>query len=234
MQQFVSVRILQMNGVDVNLFQFDYDLTFAVVFLNADEQIYSRYGGRDHLSADDRISMAGLKNTMRAVLALHQKQKKQEKQEMPPPRKKTTPEDLSGVPTRKNSASCIHCHQVYEFRWRSEKQRGVFNKESLWGYPLPENIGLTLDVDRGNLVKAVAPDSAAHKAGIQAGDALETVNGAPTFSQADVQWGLFNAPIEGRFTVQLRRKEQLQTVTLEVGHGWRRTNNIWRASVRRL
>jgi hypothetical protein len=232
MQQFVPVRVLQMNGVDIGLFQFDYDLTFAAVFLNANEQIYSRYGGRDHQSSDNRISLAGLKNTMREVLALHEKQKRVSAS--PAPRKKMTPEDFPTVPpTLKAGGSCIHCHQVNEFRWRADKLQGTFSKESLWGYPLPENVGLTLDVDRGNLVKAVAPDAAAHKAGLQAGDVLEMVNGVATISQADVQWGLFNAPVEGRFSIQFRRYGQPQTGTIEVVRGWKRTNNIWRASVRR-
>lgn len=231
-QQFVPVRIVNMSGVDINLFQFDFDLTMAMMFLNADGQVYSRYGGRDHQSAEKRISMKGLKNTMRAVLALH---KSQDKAFLPaPPRQKMTPEDILGMPPlSKGSSQCIHCHQINEFQWQAQRRKGIFNPESLWGVPLPENVGLTMDVDEGNRVIAVAPASAAAKAGIQAGDVLEAVNGVRTLSQADVQWGLHRAPSEGRFTVQLRRNGGTQTVTLEVARGWRRTNNIWRASVRR-
>lgn len=231
-QQFVPLRILSMSGVDVNLFQFDFDLTMAMMFLNADEQVYSRYGGRDHQSAEKRISMNGLKNTMRAVLAFHEKQRG--RVAPPPLRKKMTPEDILGMPPiPKGSSNCIHCHQVNEFQWRAQKQKGTFNRESLWGVPLPENVGLTMDVDDGNRITAVAHGSAAEKAGIRVGDLLEVVNDVPTLSQADVQWGLHRAPSEGRFAVRLRRNGQEQTVTLEVARGWRRTNNIWRASVRR-
>jgi len=231
-QQFVPVRILDMSGVDISLFQFDFDLTMAMMFLNADEQVYSRYGGRDHQSAEKRISMNGLKNTMRAVLAFH---KSRGGASLPArPRQKMTPEDLLGMPPiPKGSSNCIHCHQVNEFQWRAQKRQGTFNPESLWGVPLPENVGLTMDVDHGHRVVAVAPASAADKAGIQAGDWLEVVNGVPTLSQADVQWGLHRAPSEGRFAVQLIRNGREQSVTLEVARGWRRTNNIWRASVRR-
>ena len=45
-QQFVCVRLVQMNGLDLSLFQFDYDQTLAALFLNADGTVYGRYGTR--------------------------------------------------------------------------------------------------------------------------------------------------------------------------------------------
>jgi hypothetical protein len=36
-----------MRGVDLTTFDFDYDLTWAAFFMNANEHIYGRYGGRD-------------------------------------------------------------------------------------------------------------------------------------------------------------------------------------------
>jgi hypothetical protein len=35
-QEFVTVRLVKCNGLDLSLFQFDYDLTFAVFFFNSD------------------------------------------------------------------------------------------------------------------------------------------------------------------------------------------------------
>ena len=46
MDRFVCVRLVQANAMDLTLFQFDYDLTFAAFFLNADRTIYGRYGSR--------------------------------------------------------------------------------------------------------------------------------------------------------------------------------------------
>ena len=42
MEQFVTVRMVQGNGMDLSLFQFDYDMSFAVFFLNADRTISGR------------------------------------------------------------------------------------------------------------------------------------------------------------------------------------------------
>ena len=44
MEKFVCVRIIQGWGMDLSLFQFDYELTWAVFLLNADKTIYGRYG----------------------------------------------------------------------------------------------------------------------------------------------------------------------------------------------
>ena len=45
MNEFVCLRMIQMNGVD--LAQFDYDMSFAVFFMNPDGTIYGRYGTRN-------------------------------------------------------------------------------------------------------------------------------------------------------------------------------------------
>jgi hypothetical protein len=42
----VCVRLVQANALDLTLFQFDYDLSFAVFFLNADRTVYGRFGSR--------------------------------------------------------------------------------------------------------------------------------------------------------------------------------------------
>ena len=45
-KQFVCVRVIQTNGLDLSVFQFDYDMSWAAMFLNADMTIYGRYGSR--------------------------------------------------------------------------------------------------------------------------------------------------------------------------------------------
>ena len=50
--EFVRVRLVRISGADLNVFDFDYDLTWAAFFLNADETVYGRFGGRDAESPD--------------------------------------------------------------------------------------------------------------------------------------------------------------------------------------
>ena len=71
LDKFVCVRIVQANGMDLTLFQFDYDLTWAAFFLNADRTIYGRYGTRSRSNRKDDVSLPGFTKAMTAALALH-------------------------------------------------------------------------------------------------------------------------------------------------------------------
>src|SRR5262245_33439378 len=44
LEKFVCVRIVSTNGLDLSLFQFDYDQSFAGFLFNADGTIYGRFG----------------------------------------------------------------------------------------------------------------------------------------------------------------------------------------------
>src|SRR5439155_10244558 len=46
-QQFVCVRVIQAKGLDLKLFQYDYDQAWCAVFMNAHKPIYGRYGTRN-------------------------------------------------------------------------------------------------------------------------------------------------------------------------------------------
>src|SRR5205823_13416877 len=71
--RFVRVRLTRIDTEDLNLFEFDYDLTFMVFFLDAAGRVYARYGGRDATSADSRQSLAGLAYTTQSVLRTHER-----------------------------------------------------------------------------------------------------------------------------------------------------------------
>ncbi len=52
MADYVCLRIVHANGMDLSLFQFDYDQSFAAFLMNADNTIYGRFGT---VLASDRI-----------------------------------------------------------------------------------------------------------------------------------------------------------------------------------
>ncbi|GBD35277.1 hypothetical protein HRbin36_00386 [bacterium HR36] len=226
MEQFICVRILQMNGVDIGLFQFDYDLTWAAFFLNAQEHIYSRYGGRDAEDAERRMSLAGLKYTMRLVLAAHRSGEGNAPMQERPilPVEKAFPVKGKG---------CLHCHQVYEGLRKEARRQGTFRVEMLWVYPLPENIGLVLEIDAGNRVQRVLPRSPAEQAGLQAGDILVRIHGVPIRSQADCMYALHLAPQQGELTLQFQRGQQLRKAVLCLPYGWKKSDYSWRPSMRK-
>jgi hypothetical protein len=70
-EKFISVRQVEMKGVDLSLFQFDHDLNWAAMFVNADGVVYARYGTQSAEGPDAFNSIDGLLNTMQRVLELH-------------------------------------------------------------------------------------------------------------------------------------------------------------------
>ncbi len=228
-KQFVLVRLTRMRGVDLDLFDFDYDLTWMGFFLHADGTIYGRYGGRDADSADSRVSLAGLRYALEMALARHRRTAiRCSEPETKTPR---TVEQYSAT-RRLPERACIHCHQVYDLRRESLQAVGKWRREELWVYPLPENIGLTLDRDRGDRVAQVAADSLAARAGIQAGDQLLSIDGRSVASFADVQYALHRAPAHGTLSITWRHEEQTRKSELPLPDGWRKTDISWRWSLR--
>jgi S1-C subfamily serine protease len=188
--------------------------------------VLGRYGGRDGKSDDGRISLAGLKYAMGRALERHQARPK-------PPAERPKPiraEDYKAAKVRRGN-ECIHCHQVNEFRRADAKAAGTWSRDDLWVYPLPENAGLTLEVDRSDIVKAVHAGSPAARAGIRAGDKLVSLNGYPVTSNADAQYALHKGPKSGAMPVEWSRGTNSMEGKLELAEGWRKTNLTWRASL---
>jgi len=218
-----------MRGVDLNLFDFDYDLTWMGFFLHPDGTVYGRYGGRDADSADSRVSLAGLRYALEAALSRHRRMETQPSPlEMKPPRTVEQYPAARRLPER----ACIHCHQVYDLRRESLQAVEQWVRDELWVYPLPENIGLTLDVDRGDRVARVTADSLSVRAGIRAGDRLLTIDDRPIASFADVQYALHRAPKHGTLTIAWQHAEQMHKSELALPEGWRKTDISWRWSLR--
>jgi serine protease Do len=216
--------LVKIAGVDLRRFEFDFDLTWFVFFLNADETIYGRYGGRDASDPEVRISLKGLRYAMDRALESH----KTPSIPQPLAGKSQRAEDYAAASKHRG---CIHCHNVNEFRRADLKAEGKWDRTSVWVYPLPENVGVTLDVDAGDLVKSVARDSAAEKAGLKPGDRLAKLNGYSVASFGDAQYALHKAPVKGSIPVSWLRDGKQQTGTLEVADGWRKTNLTWRPSM---
>jgi hypothetical protein len=228
--QFVLVRLTRITGADLNVFDFDYDVTWMAFFLNADGRIYGRYGGRDAEGAEKRLSLAGLRYAMQAALAAHHQPRRAAGRQPDVP---AAPRLAEAYPAAKQlkSGQCIHCHNVYEFQRDTLRSAGKWDRDMVWVYPPPENVGITLEVDRGDQVRAVAAGSAADKAGIRAGDVLRSLNGLSVASFADAQYALHRAPAKGRIPFTVRRNGQALTGQLELAPGWRETNITWRTSL---
>jgi len=199
-----------------------------VFFLDADEKVYARYGGRDGISPDERQSLDGLRYTMNSVLAMHQQQ---EKEYAPRTEGSQTTRQIPGAAGVRR---CFHCHNVREYLNDDLYRKGKWTREHAWRYPLPDNLGLVLDLHRGNVVGKVTPDSPAARAGLQPGDILQQLNDVPMHSFADAQFALDRAPVKGAIPVKWTRAGEAKTGELPLAKDWKRSDISWRPSMQHM
>jgi serine protease Do len=245
LDKFVRVRLVSTNGLDLSLFQYDYDQSFAAFLLNADGTVYGRFGTRSHRTSwSDDVSIAGLARALSGALELHAaypKNKAALAGKRGPKPEVASPEKFPQLKDRYTSRldykgqvvrSCIHCHQVGDAQRAFYRARGKpIPEKMLFPYPHPKAIGLILDPREKATVSEVKAGSPAEKSGFQKGDEIRTLAGQPLLSIADVQWVLHNAPDEASLKAEVVRDGRSVGVTLELPKGWRRLDNIsWRAT----
>lgn len=253
--KFTCVRIVQMWGVDLERFQFDFAMTWAAFFMHADGTIYGRYGSRSAVgegSARD-MSLAGFRASLAAALALHERYVadpaatrgellgKATRRKPRWPRPEEIPalksnarlavpfaghaEDRSG---RAHGVGCIHCHMVSDSELRSLRAAGeAIPDELLWPYPMPDAIGLHMDPEQRATVLRVLDGSPAARAGLRRGDEILHFDGQPILSTADLQWVLHHHG-SGDVAVGFARAGETRDAAIAFADGWRRKLGNWR------
>ncbi len=244
---------MKCNGLDLEQFEFDHDLTFAAFFLNADETLYARYGIRTGKEADDDVSLDGLAATMRRVLELHkafpsnreQLAGKQASLESRGDSVFRVPEDYAALDHFKGelnykkqvAKSCVHCHQIGDAKRFELRHKGLsFPVKLLYPYPAVSTIGIELDLDTCATIKSLVVDQVGEKAGLQVGDQVLSISNQAIASPADVAWVLHNSADNDtlRFEVQRESNKRIN-VDVELPAGWRRTTDIsWRPTTWQL
>ena len=242
MDRFVCVRLVQANSLDLSLFQFDFDLTFSVFFMNSDKTIYGRYGTRsDNKEATRDISIVGFAKALDGALKLHAAYpgtKTTLKGKQGPPPRYLIPEKYPSLAKFKSTldyggkvaCSCIHCHQVRDAERRVLRATGKpLPDRVVYPWPMPDAVGMKLDPKQRARVVRVDDGSAAQQAKLKAGDEILRINTQPILSIADVQWVLHNAKPPTRLSLLVRRNGRVSTLSLPLAEGWRRGGNIsWR------
>ena len=223
------MRLVEIESSNLNIFEFDYDLTMMVFFLSPDEKVYARYGGRCAKGPDARHSLAGLRYTMESVLKEHASGRQRFS-----PMLAGKPFYITEVAPKRGLGRCIHCHQVKEVLYNELDSYGLWDLDLAFRYPPPDNLGLTLRVDRGNVVETVLAGSPAAKAGIQTGDVITTLNRVPIHSFGDAQYALDRARKTESIGISWQRDESLHRGALQLPAGWRRTDISWRPSLQNL
>jgi len=241
LDQFVCVRVINANALDLSLFQFDYDLSFSTVFFNADGTVYGRYGSWTHQKDSKDKTTAGFKRALESALAIHRgypanKSALAGKQGAPLPFKDPLElPELAGKYKReldwsgKVVQSCVHCHQVGDaIRSHYRDQKKPIPAEWVYPFPMPETIGVSLSPDQVASVESVAAGSGSANAGLQAGDEIVALNGQSLVSIADVSWILHRAPDSGSLTALVKRSGAEKTLNIPLPPGWRYQADISR------
>jgi len=188
------------------------DTRSCIIRVSPEGQVYSRYGGRDSKDAENRLSLAGFRHTMESVLAEHAKKAPQFAERTV--EKPQYPRDMNIA-----KRGCVHCHNVKEQQEIDLTKAGKWTRDLVWRYPPPDNIGLIPDVDRGNVVKRLTPESPAAKAGLKPGDQLRSLNRVPIHSFGDALFALDRAPARGGIDVAWERDGKAMSAKLELSEG---------------
>jgi hypothetical protein len=243
LELYVCVRIPQGNAIDLTRFQFDFDQSFAVVLMNPDGTIYGRFGTRSQRPEREDISLLGLRAALAEALHYHSdyerykpllvgKQVRQSRYK--------TPLDYPSLSTRYPTTldyagsvakSCVHCHQIRDAeRLVYRETIGTIPDEVLYPYPDPGVLGLAMDPREKATVLSVAQGSAAEEAGLRVGDEIDSLEGQPLLSIADLQWVFHNARSTAHLVAQVRRAGKPTTITINLKEGWRRGDISWRTT----
>lgn len=237
-KEFIPVRQVEMKGVDLSQFQFDYDLNWAAMFINADGTVYARYGTQSAAGADAYNSLPGLKTTMRRVLELHKNYPANRDElagKLGEKKPYKTALQMPGLPrkdryrgeTARNN--CIHCHNIHDAEHFHAISTGSYSHEMLWRWPLPDQAGIVIDPKDGRKITKVLLGSPAADAGLKAGSSVTHMDGQAITSIADMQWVLHNKPNEDvEVTIQTDNGRR-HTVALEAG--WKKNDISWRGSL---
>jgi hypothetical protein len=239
LDQFVCVRVINANALDLNLFQFDYDLSFSTMFFNGDGTVYGRFGSWTHQKNAQDKDIASYKSALEGALAIHHgyptnKAALAGKQGGPTPYQ--TPVEIPGLADKyslelnwngKVVPSCVHCHQIGDaFRTSYRDKKLKIPSELIYFWPGPETIGLTMAPDRMARVVAIASGSSAAVAGLKPGDDLVSLAGQPLISVADFSWALHHAPASGILPMVVNRDGEEKSASLALAAGWREKTEI--------
>ncbi|MDF1713421.1 MAG: Trx7/PDZ domain-containing (seleno)protein [Akkermansiaceae bacterium] len=244
LDQFVCLRLINTNSLDLNRFQFDYDLSLAALVLNSDGTTYGRFGSWKHQKDPTETSVAGFKTALTSALALHKNypsNKTTLADKQPRPLGFKTPLQIPFIAESQRNfkpeldwegkvvQSCVHCHQIGDGLKSTFHDRGKTVPLQLsHPMPTPETIGISLAGDKRATITVVQPDSAASKAGLKVGDEIITAKKAPLISPADLAWSLHHLKDEDTLPLTVKRNGSIKSISLTLAKDWRLQSDISR------
>jgi hypothetical protein len=215
LSQYVTVRVIRMDDIDIGLFDHDWHNTIYFFAMNADGQIYLRYGGRDDRAVDSYLNLNSLKLALEKGLELHEEWKAGRLPAKPRPEPDFARNHPLLVERTIGRGSCVECHLIADYRALEKERRGELDKvRDMYLSPDIRTIGIALDAPKGLVVeKAEGP---AAEAGMLPGDRISHVEGVPVYTFGDIQHE-YDKVDRAAVALHLSVERQGKTVDLTIG-----------------
>lgn len=201
-----------MQEADLGLFDFDRHNALYFFIMNADEQIYMRYGGRDSRAADTYLNLRSLELALREGLEMHRQGATTSPTDRPAPLFAREIPLLAERTIKRNQ--CVECHLIGDYQLQHKEIDGTLDPlKDMFVSPDIKTIGIFLDVPKG-LAVAEAKGAVAD-AGLRAGDTITHVEGVRVRTFADLQYRYGKLPREAT-TLLLGAERDGKALTLPV------------------
>ena len=183
-----------MDSIDLGLFDFDRHNALYYFILNADEQIYMRYGGRDAESATSYLNLRSLELALEEGLKMHAAGDIPQPLRPPPLFARDMP--LLSKRTLRQGA-CVECHLIADFQNIQRELDGELDRlRDVYRSPDIKTIGINLKVPAGLMVDTAS--GPVGEAGLRSGDTITHVNGMRVRTFGDLQYHYDKVPRDTR------------------------------------
>lgn len=220
MSQYVCARITRMDDVDIALFEREWNNTLYYFILNADEQIYLRYGGRDSRGPMTYLDFTSLELALAKGLELHQRFLRGQLHKQPKPQPRFPREIPPLVERTFARGQCVECHLIGDYDLIHKEQTGTLNKvRDMFRWPDIRTLGIELDVPKGLVIKEVRDPARA--AGVLPGDRLAALENTEIWTFGDFQYYFDKVPREAKsLRLTVERQGQMHELTLQLPALW--------------
>ncbi|MFM7320363.1 MAG: PDZ domain-containing protein [Armatimonadota bacterium] len=210
-ERVVPVRLTSLKGVDLSLFDFDYDQTLMALLVSPQGSIGFRWTARD----DEPGAVNGLVQLLRGPWSFPRS--------APTRSSRRLETDPAFVKTARFREACWHCHYAHDAEIAAARRAGRFEKTSLYRYPPASVLGIAFSGTGSTRVESVATGSPAARAGLRPGDRLVSVDGAKVSCETDVRHVLDRVPERPAGTLELawERARAARSARVELPDGWR-------------
>lgn len=209
-----------LTGIDLNLFDYDRHNSIYFFAMNADKQIYLRYGGRDAEDANTYLNLDSIELALEAGLRQHELYEtgKIVRQALLEPYYPRQIESVQKHVIDRNR--CVECHLVTDYFAQDLEKAGKLDKRRVL-FPSPDikRLGIFLDIPKGLVVDRV--EGPAEAAGLQSGDVIREFEGAGVLTFGDLQyrWGKLDRDAR-QATLGISRDGEDQTLTMRLPEEW--------------